>query len=107
MLKDYQVVDSKDIDLSFDFEIEEFTSRHFEIKIKKTLRDLHFSKSYCEWFIEDFLDFLASNKYQLRWDVEYVHFNSAKNLNLSQKDFEILKDFLENKVMNFDIKIDL
>ncbi|APJ38350.1 hypothetical protein [Mycoplasmopsis pullorum] len=99
-----QTKTSQELGLSFDFNIVDFHNRHFTIKLGENLRKgLEFSEKYCEWFMEDLLDFLNANNYQLRWDVSRIKFEDLENLRLSIRELEEFKKFLTEKVTNFKI----
>ncbi|AKJ20985.1 hypothetical protein ACJOMT_00910 [Mycoplasmopsis synoviae] len=110
----YKQATSKDLNLSFDFEITYFEMSKFVIDIKNTLRPLEFNEKYCEWFIEDLIYFLKSNDYNFRFDLGLLELVNGKNLkklvnkkpvDLNDLEFEEIKYFLEKKITNFDVRI--
>lgn len=96
---------AKDLDLSFDFKILKFNDRIFEINIGGIFRNLQFNEKYCEWFMEDLIDFLLSNKYQLRWDIGVINLHNCKNLKLTDDEIKKLGAFFKEKVTSFDVYI--
>lgn len=106
MLDEIKIIKTaKDLDLSFDFKITSFNERTFEINIEGIFRNLEFNEKYCEWFMEDLIDFLLSNKYQLRWDIGLINLHNTKNLKLNNEEIKKLASFFNEKVTSFDVKI--
>ncbi|QDY87188.1 hypothetical protein FRW55_03450 [Mycoplasma anserisalpingitidis] len=106
MLDEIKIIKTaKDLDLSFDFKITSFNERTFEINIEGIFRNLEFNEKYYEWFMEDLIDFLLSNKYQLRWDIGLINLHNSKNLKLSDEEIKKLASFFDEKVTSFDVKI--
>ncbi|WP_036463792.1 hypothetical protein [Mycoplasmopsis sturni] len=104
-MKQLQTKTSKELDLSFDFEILNFENREFDIIIHKLLRNLEYSPKFFEWFMEDLIYFLEQNGYQKRWDIGTIYLSGVENLKLSEANKKEFISFLENFVTNFDIKI--
>ncbi|AKA50030.1 hypothetical protein [Mycoplasmopsis gallinacea] len=98
-----QIKDAKELELSFDFQIKSFENRNFVIAVNGMLRDIQYSPSFNEWFIEDLIYFLEKNRYQLRWDVQIVLLENLESLKLSKEHLQSLKDFLVSNITNFDI----
>ncbi|MBN3534826.1 hypothetical protein [Mycoplasma procyoni] len=102
MNNQWQTKSSKELNLSFDFYIKNHFDRILEIEIKGVLRDLNFSDSYFDWFIEDLLFLLDQNRYQKRWDYGEIRIFGLKNLNLSQENLDKVKKIFKS-VTNFDL----
>ncbi|MGZ9763060.1 hypothetical protein ACXYRK_01305 [Mycoplasma sp. AC1221] len=101
MKKQFQTVTSKELNLSFDFEILNHQNRILDIKINGLLRNLKYSDEYFDWFIEDLLFLLDKNRYQKRWDYGQINIFGVTNLNLKENETKFVKLF--KSITNFDL----
>ncbi|MGZ9755380.1 hypothetical protein ACXYRQ_02195 [Mycoplasma sp. 394] len=101
MKKQFQTVTSKELNLSFDFEILNHQNRILDIKINGLLRELKYSVEYFDWFIEDLLFLLDKNRYQKRWDYGQINIFGVTNLNLKENETKFVKLF--KSITNFDL----
>ncbi|TDV23571.1 hypothetical protein BCF59_0562 [Mycoplasmopsis mustelae] len=102
MKTQFQSKTSQELNLSFDLEILNHENRTLDIKINSLLRNIQYGESFFDWFVEDLLFLLDSNRYQKRWDYGQINILGIKNLNLQpQQQAEFIKAF--KSVTNFDL----
>ncbi|MGZ9414048.1 hypothetical protein [Mycoplasma sp. 5370] len=98
----FQTKTSKELDLSFDFQILNHQNRILDIKINGLLREIKYNDSFFDWFIEDLLFLLDSNRYQKRWDYGQINIMGVKNLKLTKNDEDSFIKLFKS-VTNFDL----
>ena len=101
-------INSKNLDLSFEFKITNLEYRVLYIDIIKVLRKLETEdmEKYFSWFMDDLIFFIEKNKIQKRWDFETILFKDLDKLNLSQFDKENFIKKLKT-VTNWDMQISI
>lgn len=99
-------VNSKKLDLSFDFKITNLEYRALSIDIIKVLRKLDTKdmEKYFSWFMDDLIFFIEKNKVQKRWDFETILLNYLDKLELSKENEKLFINKLKT-VTNWDVKI--
>ncbi|MGZ9413668.1 hypothetical protein [Mycoplasma sp. 480] len=100
----FQIKTSKELDLSFDFQILNHENRILDIKVNGLLRDIQYNDNFFDWFIEDLLFLLDNNRYQKRWDYGQINILGIKNLNLNEKDYHSFIKLFKS-VTNFDLVV--
>ncbi|MCR8613290.1 MAG: hypothetical protein NC236_02305 [Mycoplasma sp.] len=71
---------SKELKLSFDFKILNYEERILDININGLLREIKENENLFDWFMEDLIFFLDSNRFQRRWDYKLIKLHNIISL---------------------------
>ncbi len=86
---------AKDLNLSFNFIIEDKIERTLYIKANGLLRPIEWNETSFEWFMEDLVFYMKERKYQQRWDVGKIQIKNCKSLEMNKKTFVKLQEFVK------------
>lgn len=98
-----QKITSKELNLSFDFQVESYGYRILKIKLNGMLRKLDFNDKFFGWFMEDLIYFLDKNRYARRWDYEQIYIYNIDSLKLGKNQQSFENQF--KSISNFDLLV--